>query len=586
MHACEEIIMSTKPVPTKDATGESNHATVVNGTDVQNKENLLKRFCQLHCAFAAATIVFLLFLPTAGASAQSATNARKTTGPSVIKLWNRVIAFQRASVAGASAEERAELASQRLSELPLNASATEIEARSVEIEDQAGVGLLYHGHVLFFLGENDLDKENGEKLDQVADAAIHNLAEALTARVEERSWPVIRAGLLYTVAGFVVLVLLCGTIWVLQSAVGRFLRKREGSRSLRVFRVDVFPAISATISGLTRFLAWLLIFILVYLWVTVSLRRFPYTAPWGERAGSYVLDSIEKLGGSILDSLPGLLMVILIFLVTRWAMHLGNLFFGQVISGRISLLWMDADVARATHRIVTAVLWVFAVVVAYPYIPGSQSQAFKGMSVFFGLVISLGSTGIINQVMSGMFVIYSRALKTGEWVRVNEIEGEVLEVGLLAAKVRTIEGKEVTLPNSLLVSTSTTNYTRIGHADGMILSATVTIGYNAPWRQVHALLELAAERTPNVRKEPKPYVIQRALSDFYVEYTLVTRLERESSRVDTISNLNAAIQDAFNEFGVQIMSPHYMVQPASEVVVPPARWRVPPSGMDMKDSES
>jgi small-conductance mechanosensitive channel len=318
----------------------------------------------------------------------------------------------------------------------------------------------------------------------------------------------------------------------------------------------------------------------------VSLRRFPYTEPWGQRAGSYILDSIEKLGNSILDSLPELLVVILIFLVARWIVHLGNLFFGQVISGRISLSWMDADVARATHRVVTAVVWIFAVVVAYPYIPGSQSQAFKGMSVFFGLVLSLGSTGIINQVMSGMFVIYSKALKTGEWIRVNEIEGEVWEVGLLAAKVRTIEGKEVTLPNSLLVSTSTTNYTRIGHADGMILSATVTIGYNAPWRQVHALLELAADRTSNVRKEPKPYVIQRALSDFYVEYTVVTRLEEESSRVGTISNLNAAIQDAFNEFGVQIMSPHYMVQPELNVVVPPEKWSVPPSGAVMKDSES
>lgn len=494
--------------------------------------------------------------------------------------------MQRASVAGASPEERAELASHRISELPLNASPTEIEARSVEIEDQAGVGVLYHGHVLFFLGENDLDKENDEKLPQAVDAALNNLTEALNARAKERSWPVIRAGLFYTIVGFVILVLLCVTIWVLQSAFVRFLRKREEYRSLRIFHVDVLPAISVTISGLTRFLSWLLTFFFIYLWVTVSLRRFPYTEPWGQRAGSYILDSIEKLGNSILDCLPELLVVILIFLVARWIVHLGNLFFGQIISGRISFSWMDADVARATHRVVTAVVWIFAVIVAYPYIPGSQSQAFKGMSVFFGLVLSLGSTGIINQVMSGMFVIYSKALKTGEWIRVNEIEGEVLEVGLLAAKVRTIEGKEVTLPNSLLVSTSTTNYTRIGHADGMILSATVTIGYNAPWRQVHALLELAADRTSNVRKEPKPYVIQRALSDFYVEYTLVTRLEEESSRVVTISNLNAAIQDAFNEFGVQIMSPHYMVQPELNVVVPPEKWSVPPSRAVMKDSES
>jgi small-conductance mechanosensitive channel len=553
--------------------------------NVRSKKILLKRFYRPYRTLVAAIIVALVLLPTARANGQGG-GTTNTKGPVAIIFWNREIAFQRAALAGASPEERAELASRRIAELPLNASTKEIEARSIEIEDQPGVGILYHGHALFFLGENDLDRENGETLDQAADSAIHNLAEALDARVKERSWPLIRAGLFYTIVGFVILVLLCAAIWLVQSAFVHFLRKREEHSVLRVFHVDLFPAITATISGLTRLLTWLLTFFFVYLWVTLSLRRFPYTEPWGQRAGSYVLNSIEKLGNSLLDALPELLVVILIFLVTRWAVHLGNLFFEQVISGRISLSWMDADVARATHRIVTAVVWIFAVIVAYPYIPGSQSQAFKGMSVFFGLVLSLGSTGIINQVMSGMFVIYSKALKTGEWIRVDEIEGEVLEVGLLAAKVRTIEGKEVTLPNSLLVSTSTTNYTRIGHADGMILSATVTIGYNAPWRQVHALLQLAADRTSNVRKQPKPYVIQRALSDFYAEYTLVTRLEQESSRVDTISNLNAAIQDAFNEFGVQIMSPHYMVQPESEVVVPPEKWRVPPSAAAMKDSES
>ncbi len=115
--------------------------------------------------------------------------------------------------------------------------------------------------------------------------------------------------------------------------------------------------------------------------------------------------------------------------------------------------------------------------------------------------------------------MYSKALKTGEWVRINETEGEVLEVGLLAAKIRTIEGKEVTVPNSVLVGTSTVNFTRLGHPDGMIVSSTLTIGYDAPWRQVHALLELAADRTDNLRKSPKPYVLQRQLSDFYVEYT-------------------------------------------------------------------
>jgi len=286
---------------------------------------------------------------------------------------------------------------------------------------------------------------------------------------------------------------------------------------------------------------------------------------------------LQDMGAAAIRTLPGLLAVIVIFTVTRWIVRLGRALFDQIAAGKITVYWMDADVAHATQRIFAAITWVFAIIIAYPYIPGSDTEAFKGISVFFGLVVSLGSTGIINQIMSGLFVVYSRALKSGEWVKVNDTEGEVLEVGLLAAKVRTIEGQEVTIPNSVLVGTSTTNFTRLGHPEGMIASVTVTIGYDAPWRQVQALLLRAADRTPNVRKHPAPYVLQRQLSDFYVEYTLIVRLDDEKQRIETISDLNAQIQDAFNEFGVQIMSPHYMVQPDENVVIPPAKWHAPPA---------
>ena len=329
--------------------------------------------------------------------------------------------------------------------------------------------------------------------------------------------------------------------------------------------------------GLARAIAWLLALVAIYIWVTLSLRRFPYTQPWGRQLGQYVFQLFQQLGSAAVHALPGIFAVIVIFLITRWVVRLASAFFGQVASGGTWIPWMDPDIARATQRIFAAVAWIFAVVVAYPYIPGSSTDAFKGISVFFGLVISLGSTGIINQIMSGLFVVYSRALKTGEWVKVNDIEGEVLEVGLLAAKIRTIEGQEVTIPNSVLVGTSTVNYSRLGHPDGMVASSTVTIGYDAPWRQVHSLLLLAAERTVNIRKQPAPYVLQRQLSDFYVEYTVITRLKDEKLRIETLSELHSHIQDAFNEFGVQIMSPHYLIQPAENVVVPPAKWYPAPA---------
>ena len=283
------------------------------------------------------------------------------------------------------------------------------------------------------------------------------------------------------------------------------------------------------------------------------------------------------MGLAAINALPGIFSCIVIFLITRWVVRLGKAFFRQVSSGALRLSWMDADVAHATERIFTFVAWVFAAVVAYPYIPGSSTEAFKGISVFFGVVVSLGSTGIINQIMSGLFVVYSKALKTGDWVVVNDKEGEVLEVGLLAVKIRTIEEQEVTLPNSVIVNTTTTNYTRTGRIDASVVTVTVTIGYDAPWRQVQALLLMAAGRTSNLREAPAPYVVQRALSDFYVAYTLIAHLESEKLRVETTSNLNANIQDAFNEYGVQIMSPHFMIQPQKNVVVDRSNWYTAPA---------
>lgn len=492
-----------------------------------------------------------------------------------IEFWNRFVAPQRGSLAGIGTLERAERATQHLAELPLNVDVTEIVQRQVKIENQDGVAFICRGQVLFFLGTNDLDKESGETLEQASQAALRNLSAALQARLAERSWPVIRAGMLFTLSGLALFVVLCSVIWKAHSHLLSFLTTREHAlpAGLRLFGFDFLPYLGAILRSLVRVTAWILTLILFYLWVTLSLRRFPYTEPWGNEAGSYVVELLRELAHTAVYAIPGFVAVFLIFLATRWLVRLGNGLFEQVATGKISVSWMDPDVAKATQRIFAAIAWIFAIIVAYPYIPGSNTDAFKGISVFFGLVISLGSTGIINQIMSGLFVVYSKALKTGEWVKVNDSEGEVLEVGLLAAKIRTVEGQEVTIPNSVLVSTSTTNYTRLG----MVMSSTVTIGYDVPWRQVHALLVRAADRTPNIRKQPIPYVVQRELSDFYVEYTLVARLEDERRRIEALSILHSQIQDAFNEFGVQIMSPHYMVQPDSNVGVPPAKWHAPPS---------
>jgi small-conductance mechanosensitive channel len=554
------------------------------------------------CRFAAlglwrvAPIVPLLWLlrPASALALQGAKTASTQqavasgSAEAPIVFWNRQIAVLRTTLVDVAPEVRAEHAVERFNELPLNTRTSDLTLVDLEVEDHKAVAFVYRGRPLFYLTDRDVDREAGQTLAQMSQSALSKLDEALEARRSERRWPVIRAGIFFTVTGMLLLAFISFGIWRSHHQLAAYVGRRESSlpRPIRLFGLNLVPYIAAALRFLLRTLAWALTLIATYLWLTLSLRRFPYTEPWAERLGSYVVQLLRQFAQQAINALPGFFAVVIIAFVARAIVRLAQAFFAQVTSGSLRLPWMDPDIALATERIFSAVVWVFAAIVAYPYIPGSNTAAFKGISVFFGLVISLGSTGIINQVMSGLFVVYSKALKTGEWVVVNSVEGEVLEVGLLAAKIRTIEGQEVTVPNSLLVGTTTTNFTRLGHPDGMIASATVTIGYDTPWRQVHTMLLLAAGRTANIRERPAPYVLQRQLSDFYVEYTLIVRLHDEKLRIETLSDLHGGIQDAFNEYGVQIMSPHYFTQPEKQMVVPPSKWYQPPASKPETSSRS
>lgn len=513
-------------------------------------------------------------------------SATASSEPVPIRFWNRYVTTMRTDLAGATPRERAERAVERLQNLPLGTTIDEIELHPINVEGQDGIGFTYKGIVLFFLASGDLDKESSETLAAAQRNALNGLKDALRAREEERRWPVIRTGILYTLFGLALLAGFLWVVWKAYHAIYHYLHAKERSLTfhIRISGIDLVPHIAGLLYTVLRVAAWLLTLGTLYAWLTLSLGHFPYTEPWSHQLGGYVFRFFGHLGLATVNSLPGVFSCIVIFLITRWVIRLGKAFFRQVYSGTLHLSWMDPDVAQATERIFTFLAWVFAAVVAYPYIPGSSTEAFKGISVFFGVVVSLGSTGIINQIMSGMFVVYSKALKTGDWVVVNDKEGEVLEVGLLAVKIRTIEEQEVTIPNSVIVNTTTTNFTRLGSLEGSVATVTVTIGYDAPWRQVHALLLLGAERTANVRKNPAAYVVQRALSDFYVEYTLILHLESEKLRVETVSSLHANIQDAFNEFGVQIMSPHFMIQPQQNVGVDRSKWYASPAAAETSGS--
>jgi small-conductance mechanosensitive channel len=346
---------------------------------------------------------------------------------------------------------------------------------------------------------------------------------------------------------------------------------------LRIAALDLRSHIVHAGRGLIRLITAALILFFIYLWLVYSLGQFPYTDRWGQRLGDFLISIFAQFGRGALAAIPGLIAVVIIVLIARWSVRLINMVFKEAQTGKIALPGIERETLRTTQTLIVFAVWLFALVVAYPYIPGSDTEAFKGLSVLIGLMITLGSTGLINQVISGLFVIYSKSVRPEDYVRIGDIEGEVVDVGFLATKLKTPRQEEITIPHSVLVGTATTNYSRLAGDNGMVITVSVTIGYDVPWRQVHSLLLLGASRTEGVRKEPAPRVIQRELSDFYVQYHLLAHLAEGKSRAAVLSELHAQIQDAFNEYGTQIMSPHFESQPDKAVFVPKAQWYAAPA---------
>jgi small-conductance mechanosensitive channel len=328
---------------------------------------------------------------------------------------------------------------------------------------------------------------------------------------------------------------------------------------------------------LTSYAAVVLYLVIAYSVIAIILRRFPFTRPWGESMRGFLFETGINVGLGIAHAIPGLVTIAIIVFLTRFVVRLIALWFHAFEQGSITgPRWLHPETSQPTRRLLTAAAWLFAIVLIFPYVPGSQTDAFKGISVLVGLIVTLGSSGLMNQVMSSFMITYSRALRIGDFVRIGEVEGTVMQLGMLSTKVNTVFGEEVTIPNAVVIAQTTTDFSRMV-GEGVLTRTSVTIGYDTPWRQVHSLLLTAATRTPGIRKDVKPSVFQASLQDFYVEYTLAFGLERQDQRVNILAALHANIQDLFNEYGVQIMSPHYLGDPASPKVVPADKWFAAPA---------
>lgn len=502
-----------------------------------------------------------------------AVHAVRVGEPATLTVWNRPVVTLRAKVDEVDPSIRVRNAERRIEDLPTAALRGTVAVAPGQLNELSGVFLTVDSRMIVGILPQDVDPDSGLTLQQYADEAAEQLRGVLRAQVELRTVPEILRAVGLSLAATLAF---SAAVWLAVRGRRKALARLEGRLSQRrwvLLGVDVAQYFFAAQRGLARLTAFGVVVIAAYLWLTFVFVQFPYTEPWGRGLGAFLHEELSLLGELVLGAVPKLFTVLLIFVLARLVAGVVNSFFRRVEEGSVLVTWLEPESAKATRRIVIALLWLLTIIVAYPYVPGSNSDAFKGISVFAGLMITLGSSGLVNHVMSGFVLVYSRALKPGDWVRIGEVEGSVTVIGVLSTKLVTRKREEVTIPNAVVVGDRVTNYTRLAQEQGSIVSTTVTIGYDTPWRQVHALLTSAAAKTSALRKDRAPFVLQRALSDFYVEYELRVHLDRPSERVEMLSELHAHIQDAFNEHGVQIMSPHFMAQPGEKIYVPKEHWR-------------
>ena len=312
-----------------------------------------------------------------------------------------------------------------------------------------------------------------------------------------------------------------------------------------------------------------LLLVLTFLFLSTEFNYFPWTRRAGNELLAYVLSPVKTVFTAILNYLPKAFFIIVVMVFTHYLLRMVKAITREVKRGRIHIRGLYPEWVDPTYNITRFLIIAFAAVVIVPYLPGEESPAFKGIGVFLGLLVSLGSTGAVSNVVSGIVITYSRSFKVGDWVTIGDVTGEIAAQTLLATQVKTAKNVEVTIPNSVVLSSHVKNFSMLAQTEGVILHTSVTIGYDAPWRTIHELLINAARKTKFILEDPAPFVLQNALDDSYVEYMINAYTRSPHEMVNIYSELHANIQDSFYEAGVEIMSPIFQaLRDGNRVAIP------------------
>jgi small-conductance mechanosensitive channel len=376
-------------------------------------------------------------------------------------------------------------------------------------------------------------------------------------------------------------------LWLLIKLINRFFRRlaiyahAKRDRFFKGITIRKFQVISQQ-KHLSLFLSSLriikvvLILVIIYASLSFLFSLFPTTMGWAQTLLGWILTPAKALWHAFVKFLPNLFTILVIYFVFNYLIKIIRYFVLEIEDEKIRMTGFHRDWARPTFNILRFLLYAFMLVIIFPYLPGSHSPAFQGVSVFLGVLLSLGSSSAISNVVSGLVITYMRPFRIGDRVQIGDVIGDVIEKNMLVTRIRTIKNEDITIPNSSVLSSSTINYSSNTRPEntGLILHTTVTIGYDTPWQQIHKALIEAANRTDLILKQPEPFVLQTSLDDFYVSYQLNAYTRDANEQQNTYSQLHQNIQDCCAEAGIEIMSPHYRSQrDGNTTTIPEQYWK-------------
>ncbi|MFT7196179.1 MAG: small-conductance mechanosensitive channel [Marinoscillum sp.] len=429
------------------------------------------------------------------------------------------------------------------------------------IASESTVDIAYGEMILMSVTDWDALWEDKTK-DQLANQLAQNIKVAIALELKNNS---LKNILIRTALTLLIILIAYVLVFFLKRAFRRlagWVRSKEDIyfKGFKLRNYEILPPKRELELALqlVTVLKGIVFFMVLYIALPIIFSLFPFTKGWANTLFDWVWNPAKEIFSAFWNYLPNVFSIVVIYFVTHYATKLIRFISHEVEAGRLTLSGFHKDWAAPTFNIVRFLLYAFMFIVIFPYLPGSSSPIFQGVSVFLGILFSLGSSTAIANAVAGLVITYMRPFQLGDRVKIGEVTGQVIEKSLLVTRVKTVKNEYITVPNASILTGHTINYSTAKESDeGLILHTSVTIGYDISWRKVHELLIAAAEASEGVITSKKPFVLQTSLDDNYVSYQLNAYTDLPDRMAWVYSNLHQNIQDKFNEAGVEILSPHY-----------------------------